>query len=116
MPHFVIEYSAVIEQTVDMEKLMQTVFDAAAESGTMDPDDIKIRALPYHSFRLAKSQDSFVHVNCKLLAGRTIDEKVKLSIGLRRHLSKLLPRVYSISIDIIDMDPVAYKKRLLDLI
>ena len=94
---------------------MQTVLDAAAGSGIMDPVDIKIRALPYHHFKLAKSQNSFVHVNCRLLAGREPDEKVKLSTGLRQHLSKLLPDVYSISIDIIDMDSVAYKKRLMDI-
>ena len=116
MPHFVIEYSATLEQSVDIEKLMQSVLDAAIKSGIMDPDDIKIRAQPFHHFKLAKSQDSFVHINCRLLAGRKPDEKVKLSTGLRRHLSKLLPDVYSISIDITNMDPVAYKKRLLDII
>ena len=38
----------------------------------------------------------------------------RLSIALRQELAELLPGITSISIDVRDMDPQAYKKRLLD--
>lgn len=113
MPHIVIEYSQGLELSVAIATVMEAAFDAAVASGIMDPRDIKIRALPYEHFRLEGPADSFVHVSCRLLTGRTPDQKVRLSTLLRQRLSALLPDVHSISIDVVDMDPEAYKKRLL---
>lgn len=58
---------------------------------------------------------SFFHLSLYLLAGRTREQKERLSVVLRQELSELLPDIYSISVDIRDMDPEAYKKRLLDV-
>ncbi len=112
MPHIVIEYSRELESSVAVSTLMQTAFDAAVAAAIMKPEDIKIRALPYTHFRLEGGAKSFVHVTCRLLAGRTTEQKVGLSTRLRERMATLLPGVHSISIDIIDMDPDTYKKRL----
>jgi len=48
-----------------------------------------------------------------LLAGRTPAQKERLSIDLRQAMAEMMPEVHSISIDVRDMDPDAYKKRLL---
>lgn len=116
MPHFIIEYSRDLEESVDIDALMQTTFDVAVASGIMNPEDIKIRALSYSHFRLEGCGKSFVHASCKLLAGRTTEQKVRLSKLLRQSLADLLPYVYSISVDVIDMDAEAYKKRLLHVV
>ncbi len=113
MPHIVIEYSRELDSSVAIDALMQTAFDAAVASALMNPEDIKVRALPYAYFRLEGGATSFVHVSCRLLAGRTGEQKARLATQLRQRLSALLPGVHSISIDVIDMDPEAYKKRLL---
>jgi hypothetical protein len=39
---------------------------------------------------------------------------VALSEQVRAALVQLLPKVYSISVEIIDMEPKSYKKRVLD--
>lgn len=91
---------------------METVYKAAVTSAVMQPDDIKVRALPYTHFRLAHQQQQFVHVTCRLLAGRSNDQKETLAKSVRQHLAELLPEVYSLSVEIVDMHPDSYKKRL----
>jgi 5-carboxymethyl-2-hydroxymuconate isomerase len=114
MPHLVIEYSAGLERHAQITAVMEAVRGAAVASGVMQPGDIKVRAQAYEHYLLAEAQDSFVHVTCRLLAGRGEAEKVHLANLIRQYLTALLPAVYSISVDIVDMDPGAYKKRLLD--
>ena len=93
---------------------MEAVYIGAADSGVMSASDIKVRALPYASFRLHLPQRQFVHVSCRILAGRTESQKVHLSERVRAALSALLPEVYSLSVEVIDMEAASYKKRLLD--
>ena len=112
MPHFVIEYSRPLEATLDMKKLMQVAFDAGVESGVIQAENIKVRAIPYDHFRLEGGLDTFLHVNVFLLAGRTTEQKEHVSTLLRQSLGDAFPDIGSLSIDIRDMDPDAYKKRL----
>ena len=114
MPHLIIEYSSGLEKCVDMKKLMQTIYDAAVASEVMNPADIKIRAIPFSYYRLHDAHDTFVHTTCRLLAGRTTEQKTNLAKTLRKNVADLLPDVYSISVDIVDMDPGPYKKRLME--
>jgi 5-carboxymethyl-2-hydroxymuconate isomerase len=78
----------------------------------MQPEDIKVRARSYVDYLLAGKRDSFVHLSVHLLAGRTPEQKVTLSTRLRQTMVELCPAVTSLSVDIRDMDPDAYKKRL----
>lgn len=113
MPHLIIEYAEAVAQQIDLQELMQGVFEAAVAAQVMRPEDIKVRALPYRHFLLGDGGDGFVHVTVRLLAGRDAGQKRRLSESLRTRLAALLPAVHSISVDIVDMDPDAYLKRLL---
>jgi 5-carboxymethyl-2-hydroxymuconate isomerase len=112
MPHLIIEYSDNLN--CDIPLLMEAVYNAAVKSGVMVSEDIKVRAHPYTHFRLAHNQQQFVHVSCRLLAGRTQQQKTGLSEIIRQKLSKILPDIYSLSVEIVDMEPASYKKRLLN--
>lgn len=112
MPHFVIEYSRGIEETVDLDALMTAAHEAGAESGVMKAEDIKVRAIAYDTFRFA-GIESFVHVTISLLEGRSDQQKEHLAVLLRERLARCCPDIDSISIDIRDMNATAYKKRLL---
>ncbi|MGH6762520.1 MAG: 5-carboxymethyl-2-hydroxymuconate Delta-isomerase [Phyllobacterium sp.] len=112
MPHFVVEYSSGVERLVGQETLMGSLYEAAVASGVMNPQDIKIRALAYDTFRFEGNIQTFIHVTVSLLAGRNDTQKEHLALLLRESLDKSCGGVDSISIDIRDMDPVAYKKRL----
>ena len=113
MPHFVIEYSRDVEDQYDIKKVMQIAYESGVESGVMQAVDIKVRATPYDHYRLLNDSDSFVHTTVYLLAGRTDEQKEHLALTLRKNLSEYLKTVTSISIDIHDMNPIAYKKHLL---
>lgn len=113
MPHFVVEYARRMEETVSLGRVMDITYAAGARSGVMTPSDIKVRAIPYEHFLMADGTGSFLHVTVSLLAGRTVEQKEHLGICVRDDLAAAFPEVGSISVDIRDMDPVAYKKRLL---
>jgi 5-carboxymethyl-2-hydroxymuconate isomerase len=113
VPHFVIEYSQGLERSIDLNVLMQTVRDAAVDAQVMKLEDIKIRAISYRHYFLADGGSGFVHTTVRLLAGRTSEQKRRLSSLVRAYLARLLPGVHSISVDIVDMDPDVYLKRLL---
>ena len=91
---------------------MDSVYEAAVASGVMNPQDIKIRALAYDAFRFEGNIRTFIHVTVSLLAGRSDTQKEHLALLLRESLGRSCANVDSISIDIRDMNPVAYKKRL----
>jgi len=111
MPHIVCHYSASQEMP-PLSEVMMAIHHAAASTGVVKAEDIKIRAQVFDDYLVAGKAQSFFHVSFYLLAGRTPQQKEMLSIELRRVLSKLLEGTHSVSIDIRDMDPDAYKKRL----
>ncbi|MBR1217072.1 5-carboxymethyl-2-hydroxymuconate isomerase [Bradyrhizobium sp. U87765 SZCCT0131] len=113
MPHIVCHYS-VPQDMPPLRDLLLALHHAAAATGVVKAEDLKIRALPFSDYLVAGEQRSFFHVSLYMLAGRTAAQKLALSVALREILSGLLTSTYSISIDIRDMDPDAYKKRLLD--
>ena len=114
MPHFTLEYSRGVERLCDLETVMASIYEVGATSGVMNPDDIKIRALAYDTFRFEGGIESFLHLTVSMLEGRSDQQKEHLALRLRERLAERCPSVDSISIDVRDMNPVAYKKRLLD--
>ena len=112
MPHFVIEYAREVEQHINISELLEVTYRVGAGSGLMKSEDIKVRARPYDHYRMVGFNDTFVHNTIFLLEGRTDGQKEKLSISLRSKQAKLMPNVTAISIDIRDMNLIAYKKRL----
>ena len=111
MPHIVCHYSAGQEMP-PISEVMMALHLTAASTGVVKAEDLKIRAQAFDDYLVAGKAQSFFHVSLYLLAGRTPQQKETLSVELRSVLSKLLESTHSISIDIRDMDPDAYKKRL----
>jgi 5-carboxymethyl-2-hydroxymuconate isomerase len=112
VPHLVIEYSKDALDRGSVTQLMELIFAAAWQTGIMKSEDVKVRARGYDDFLVAGKRDSFVHLSVYLLAGRTPEQKVELSTRLRQTMVDQCPDVTSLSVDIRDMDPDAYKKRL----
>jgi 5-carboxymethyl-2-hydroxymuconate isomerase len=114
LPHIVCHYSR--EQDMPpIRDILVALHRAAASTGVVKAEDLKIRAQGFDEYLVAGETRSFFHVALYLLAGRTSAQKEALSVELRRALAELLPNTHSLSIDIRDMDPDAYKKRLLEV-
>lgn len=114
MPHIVVEHSREGHHPDRIRSLMPALHDAATATGVMKAADVKIRALAYDDYLVAGQRDTFCHVSVYLLEGRAPEQKVALAEALRAALVAQLPETVSLSVDIRDMDAVAYKKRLLE--
>ena len=113
MPHFIIEHGNALNRVDDKEKALQLAADCGASCGFINPDDIKVRLIPVADFLALDGRRSFIHITVRVLEGRTDEKKGSLSESLRELFDENYPEVESISIDIIDMNANAYKKRLI---
>lgn len=95
-----------------MRQVLLELHRAAASTGVVKADDLKIRAQAFDDYLVAGEARSFFHVTLYMLAGRTSEQKESLSVAIRKALVELLEDTYSLSVDIRDMDPEAYKKHL----
>ena len=91
---------------------MPAVFSAAASSGLFEPDgrDIKVRAVAYDHYLTGPSKGDFVHVTVRLLAGRTTEQKMRLSQTVLAQLQALALPHCSLTVEIVDIDRASYAK------
>ena len=110
MPHCIIEHSP----NISPDGLMHAVFNGALHSQLFLPDgaDIKVRAIAYQNFKLGDGKASFVHVIVKILAGRSDEQKQRLSQEIIKKLSDLGHQDISITVEVVDMERQSYQKHL----
>ena len=111
MPHIVCHYSAD-QRMPPVRDILCALHHAAASTGVVKAEDLKLRAQAFDDYLVAGEQKSFFHVTLYMLVGRTPQQKETLSVEIRKALVELLADTHSLSVDIRDMDPDAYKKRL----
>lgn len=94
MPHIIVEYSDMLESSVDVPKMLSELHDNLAQRETITIRSIKTRAIPV-KYTLAGDQndhDKMVHITLKLLPGRDADLLREMTQGLydavRKHLHK----------------------------
>jgi 5-carboxymethyl-2-hydroxymuconate isomerase len=118
MPHCIIEYSEELTQELEIKDVMSAVFQAAVQSALFSSTDIKIRAIPFTYFYTKndsednKNQPRFIHVCCKILSGRNLAQRQKLSELVLSHLKSIEIKSLSISVEIVDMERESYNKHV----
>lgn len=115
MPHCIIEYSQELTQEVEVKSLISATFQGAVKSGLFATKDIKIRAIAYNDFYMESTsevQKRFIHVCCKILSGRTLEQRQNLSQLILNQLK--IPTIdnISISVEIVDMERESYNKHV----
>ena len=75
MPHFIVEYSANIEEEMDLDGLLKAVHTAAIKTGVFPLGGIRVRASKRDHYIIADgdSENSFVHVVSRIREGRPIE-------------------------------------------
>ncbi len=75
MPHFIVEYSANIEEEMDLDGLLKAVHTAALKTGVFPLGGIRVRASKRDHYIIADgdAQNSFVHVVSRIREGRPIE-------------------------------------------
>ncbi|WP_417782986.1 5-carboxymethyl-2-hydroxymuconate Delta-isomerase [Terasakiella pusilla] len=111
MPHMVISYAKPVEKQLEIQKLVQKVWDAADESGLFTPEAIKARAFPVEHFVTANTDQLFIHVDAKLFIGRTDEQKQDMTKRIFDKIATLVSDDVAISVEAIDMDKTTYLKR-----
>jgi 5-carboxymethyl-2-hydroxymuconate isomerase len=116
MPHLFADYSnnlvGLNEQTL-LEKLNAVV---CVHATVADEADLKSRIAAVQQFRVGTqpAQRGFVHVQLRLLAGRTPEIKKELSDALAAVLRAEVPQpagvMVQLSVEIVDMDKGSYYK------
>lgn len=114
MPHFVIEEGNAFVNIEQQQKALELAVECGEKSGLMDVKDIKARIQSYPMFLAGDGRKSFIHITVSLLEGRSDDQKESLAILLRTAFVGCFSKVESISVDIRDMNPVPYKKYLMN--
>lgn len=110
MPHLLIEYPQDCIGAEQLEPLLDVVHAGVVATSLFDESHIRIRTIPFTHYRLAGKQEAFIHVQCRIHAGRTEEKKRQLSeavLGLVR--GQHLP-VKNITVEVVEMDRESYAK------
>ncbi|NQZ21282.1 MAG: 5-carboxymethyl-2-hydroxymuconate Delta-isomerase [Colwellia sp.] len=118
MPHCIIEFSQELIHDVDITAVMKAVFNGSVQSTLFLSADIKVRAVPFQYFytqnidKAKKCQQRFIHVCCKILSGRNLEQRKNLSQKLLKQLTQLELKWVTISVEIVEMELESYNKHV----
>jgi 5-carboxymethyl-2-hydroxymuconate isomerase len=99
MPHFSIEYSANIEDTVDISEVCEVVRRAAVETGIFPVGGIRVRAIASRHYAIADGRNDygFLAMLLRLGEGRDLAARKKAGEHIFRALSGYLDPVFASS-------------------
>ncbi|WP_199610463.1 5-carboxymethyl-2-hydroxymuconate Delta-isomerase [Flocculibacter collagenilyticus] len=110
MPHCIIEYAQPLEHEISIEQLMLTVQQAAIDSALFEADAIKVRATGFQHYITGQANGYFVHIDLRILSGRTAQQKRLLSETVLSAVKPLLSVVTSTTVAVSDLDRASYQK------
>jgi len=112
MPHFRVEYSRNLEETLDLPELFERLTGVAAGTGVFPLAGIRCRALPRDSYRIADGHpdNGFVHVELRVGAGRDVPTLrhagEAVFAALNDHMASLIEhRPIALSFEIAEIHP-----------
>lgn len=117
VPHQIVEYSANLEDTVDIRSLVDCLHAAALETGVFDRAGLRTRAVRRDVYRIADGHpdNAFVHVTLRIRYGRSLADRERAADHISEALFAFLAepsasRPLAISLDIQDIDPHTNRK------
>jgi len=120
MPHIIVEYSANLEDRLDVAALIADLHQAAIESAVADIVAIRTRAARREHFRVAdgKPENGFVHIVARLRVGRSEEQRKRLGELLLAAADKRLTPVYpthplGLTIEIHEIDHLTFRRNTL---
>jgi len=111
MPHNIIEYSSELDPQA--QEIIRAVHLGSVNSALFEEEDIKTRALAYQHVRLGQDSKFFIHVQAKLLSGRSPQQKSLLSDAILQQLIQLNLNNISLTVEVLDIDRDSYAKQVL---
>lgn len=114
MPHIVLEYSDTLttQQSFDVPSTLQKLHTTLAALPTFKIEDIKSRAVSYSVFGVADDTSrGFIHIELRLLAGRSAEHLEAAKNALLDVAEKALPENCTLTIELREMVRELYEKR-----
>jgi 5-carboxymethyl-2-hydroxymuconate isomerase len=118
VPHLVVEYSANLESSVDLDALLDRLYESAIDSGMFPLGGIRVRAYKAEHYRIAdlSPDNAFVHVTAIVGAGRPLDRREQVARQLFGALCDALEPLsaagpLAISFNMREFDPVLNLKK-----
>lgn len=113
MPHLIVEYSANLEQALDIAALVAALHEAALESGVFPIGGIRTRAARRDVYRIADghADNAFIHVQARIGAGRAAEVRQQAAeqifARLKAETSDLFAsRPLGLTLEIVEIDRV----------
>ncbi|SHJ48236.1 5-carboxymethyl-2-hydroxymuconate isomerase [Shimia gijangensis] len=115
MPHLILEHSAELATSHDLQALVDDLFETACAHPAIsaNPSAVKVRSNACQHLRSGVSPETFAHLELRLLPGRSSETKADLAGALLKALERHLPKVGSLSVEPVEMDAATYVKRTL---
>lgn len=112
MPHIIAEYSANLEDALDVQALVDDLHQAAVDSQVAELVGIRTRAVRRAHFRVAdgNSANGFVHITARLRRGRPEAVRKALGTALLAAADRRLANVYpmhplGLTVEVHEIDP-----------
>jgi 5-carboxymethyl-2-hydroxymuconate isomerase len=118
MPHVIVEYSANLEDAVDLAALCDGLRRAAIETGLFPMTGIRVRALRCATYAIADGdpRNGFIDIAVRLRGGRDLAARkaaaAQIFAAAEQHLAALFEqRPFALSLEMRDIDPELSPKR-----
>jgi 5-carboxymethyl-2-hydroxymuconate isomerase len=120
MPHIIAEYSANLEDCLDIQALVDDLHQAAIEVRVAELVAIRTRAARREYFRVADGNpaNGFVHITARLRIGRPEELRTRLGEALLAAADKRLTEVYpshpiGLTVEIHEIDDMTFRRNTL---
>lgn len=115
MPHIIVEYSANLDGSLDVQKLCDDLHQVVIDSGVAEVAAIRTRAKRRDVYRIADGdpKNAFVHVVMRLRIGRSEEVRSKLADALLAATDRNLQHAthaIAISVEMEEIDNVTARK------
>lgn len=117
MPHIIVEYSANLENSIDVRQMVDDLHQTVADSGVAEIAAIRTRAERRDTFRVADGdpKNAFVHVTMRLRIGRSEEVRSRLAEALLAATDRNLQRAYmthaiAITVEMEEIDSITARK------
>lgn len=112
MPHFILEYSANLEEDIQIPLLFEKLHEAALATGVFPIGGIRSRALCCEDYRISDGNphQGFVHLTLKIGHGRDLKTCKAVGEKIFQTLTQHLQPVYDqwsmgISFEMVELNP-----------
>ena len=118
MPHFSIEYSANLDERVDMQALCALISRTVLETGLFEVGAVRVRAFRAEAYSIADAlpENGFIDMSFRIGQGRTDAEKRRTGEAIFKAVGDYLAPLFdtphfALSLEIREIDPdLSWKK------